>query len=300
MGVISNSETSMFQTCERKHYYGFGQRLQPKRMSDGLTRGIIGHEVLAAYYEALKNGESISLAGESAFKVLEPYFAQAVASGDEDAITLLTQLKIRLQDYFKHYTTDAVAWDILEVEQEYRTTLPSGMEYAMRLDLLVRPKSGPFMGELVLVDHKFVYDFYREDALSMNAQMPKYLGILNANGVSVRHAILNQIRTRVNKTKPMATVDMFRRSDITPTPAEIKNIFSEELLVANRIQGLRELDDPFLWESKVTRNMGTMTCPMCPYVSLCKSDLMGQDTRLQKMMDFEEPSYGYEESSANA
>jgi hypothetical protein len=145
-----------------------------------------------------------------------------------------------------------------------------------------------------------VYDFYREDALSMNAQMPKYLGILNANGVSVSHAILNQIRTRVNKTKPMLTEDMFRRSDITPTPAEIKNIFSEELLVANRIQELRELDDPFLWESRVTRNMGTMTCPMCPYVSLCKSDLMGQDTRLQKMMDFEEPSYGYKESSANA
>lgn len=293
MSVISNSETSMFQTCERKHFYGFGLRLQPKRMSAGLTRGIIGHEVLESYYTHLIEGEEPSEARTKAMVVFDVYFAKALTSGREDDTLLLMQLKRRITDYLESHESDASAWEILQTEQEYRITMPSGIDYAMRLDLLVRPRSGPFAGKTILVDHKFVWDFYREDAVTMNPQMPKYLGILHANGLNVHHAILNQIRTRVNKTKPMEAADKFRRSEVTPTPVEIKNIFAEELIVATRIEELRQLS-PEEWEGKITRTMGQMTCGMCPFVSLCKSDLLGQDTRLQKQMDFEQSSYGYE------
>lgn len=298
MGVISNSETSMFNTCQRKHFYAFGQRLAPKRMSQGLTRGILGHEILAEWYRLLRQGDDVAQATDEALKLFNPFFVEAVTNGDEEYTDLLTALKIRVSEYMKIYATDVKAWDILEVESEYRTTLPSGMEYAMRLDLLVRAKSGPYTGELVLVDHKFVYDFYKEDALALNPQMPKYLGILNANGINVQVAVLNQIRTRVNKSKPMTDEDKFRRSYLKPTPTEITTIFKEELVVAREIDRLRNIGDPLIWEANVIRNMGSMTCPMCPYASLCKSDLMGQDTRLQKMMDFEEPVYGYESREA--
>ena len=48
--LISQSEVDAFLSCRRKHYYGYREKLQPKRHGEGLTRGLLGHEVLAAYY----------------------------------------------------------------------------------------------------------------------------------------------------------------------------------------------------------------------------------------------------------
>jgi hypothetical protein len=91
----------------------------------------------------------------------------------------------------------------------------------------------------------------------------------------------------------MTDEDKFRRSQLLPTPVEIRTIFREELVIAERIEEMRGLPVGE-WESKVTRNLGTMTCPMCSFASLCKSDMLGEDTRLQKKIDFVPSTYGYD------
>ncbi len=56
--IISNSEVSDFLTCERKHLFSFGYSKESKHPSDSLTTGILGHEVLAEIYRAIKGGAS--------------------------------------------------------------------------------------------------------------------------------------------------------------------------------------------------------------------------------------------------
>lgn len=292
MGTISNSETSSFQTCQRKHFYAFGLRLQPKRMSDGLTRGIVGHEVLAEYYDALRNGFAPDTAKKRADERMAEFISRAAELG-QDPI-LLTDLQKRLEDYYEwSRVNDLGAFRFHQVEQDYRLDLPNGLQYAMRLDLLAEALSGPYTGQFVLIDHKFVYNFYTEDEVAMNAQLPKYLGILTANGISVRLAYLNMIRTRVNKT-PMATADKFRRAVVKPTPQEIQTIFSEELRIAEHIAFLRSLPVD-KWEREITRSMTPMNCKTCPFAILCKADLQGQDTTLMRQVEFEPTTYGYAE-----
>ena len=50
---ISNSEVSSFQQCERKWYYGYKMNLEPNVTSTSLSRGVLGHEILAVYYKVL-------------------------------------------------------------------------------------------------------------------------------------------------------------------------------------------------------------------------------------------------------
>mgnify|MGYP001567528064 CR=1 FL=1 len=284
MGRISDSETKSFQTCQRKHYYTYGLRLQPRRMSDGLTRGIVGHEVLAEYYSALADRKDHAAAVDAANSRMASFIQKAADTGLD--VILFTDLQKRLQDYYEwSYANERGAFRFQEVEQAYRLTLPGGLQYVMRLDLLAESISGPYAGQLVLIDHKFVWDFYSEDEVAMNSQLPKYLGILAANDVPVRIAYLNMIRTRVNK-KPMAIADKFRRAVVKPTPEEIQTIFLEELKVAEQIEFFRSLSLE-QWESEITRSMTPMNCKTCPFAILCKADLQGQDTRLMRQVEFE-------------
>ena len=239
------------------------------------------------YYTKLKEGVDPQNAEQSAFETMDPYFIEAVTDGKDDTLTLLANLKKRLQDYFRFYASDVDLFEIVEVETEHSLSLPDTDDtYVMRLDLLARFRRGPYAGELALIDHKFVWDFYREDALSLNAQMPIYLGILQQEGIYPAFGMMNQIRTRVNKKKEMSTDDMFRRSIVKPSQAEIVQVFSEELLIANRVGRLKSLPVE-VWETEAPRNMNNMTCPFCQFASLCKADLSGQDTRLMQKMDFD-------------
>jgi len=266
-------------------------------MSTSLSKGIAGHEVLAIYYESRKSGQSHTAAVHTAISHLDRLMTRDLTENLGMNIDWLTELRVRLVDYF-NWCEDQDYFRIVEVETTYRVDLPTRpMQYAMRLDLLVEMTAGPQIGNLVIIDHKFVYDFYGESELSMNAQLPKYIGIVTANGHLVRSAILNQIRTRVNKKKPMEIADKFRRELIVPNVQEIRTIFAEELMVAERIAELRALpvDE---WEQQVTRTMNNMTCKTCPFVSLCKTELSGQDTRLMREMDYEPITYGYAEAES--
>lgn len=298
MGVISNSETSQYQTCQRRHYYNFGLKLEPKRMSDSLTRGIIGHEALAAYYLDIKQygTKGYDRAVASAMSVIDAYMEKDITENGGMNLDMLSALRQRVNDYLA-WASFNDNFEILEVEQEYRLDLPNGMQYAMRLDLLVRPYSGPYVGKVVLIDHKFVYDFYSEDKLAMNAQMPKYIGILRASGRPVDVAILNQIRTRVNKKSEMTDDQKFRREVLLPTSTEVQTIFAEEIKVAEQIEFFKSLSIE-QWESEVTRTMGNMTCGYCPFTALCKAELQGQDTSVMREMDYKALSYGYKEIEA--
>ena len=174
MRNISNSEVSTWLSCRNKYRYAFDLDLEPKKRSDPLTRGTIGHDALDVYYKTLQAGQGHTYAVDQATKRLGTIMSQPDAPFD-----LILDVRRILELYWPYYEGDP-NWEILEVEQMHN--LPLNEDYSMptRLDLLVRDRTD---GKIALVDHKFYYDMPNPDKLALNVQFPKYIGALAEAGI---------------------------------------------------------------------------------------------------------------------
>ena len=279
--IISNSEVGTFLSCERKHYYAHGLGLAPKKTSDSLSRGIIGHEALAEYYMNDRNPDKM-------FRVVDSH---AVAgTGDMD---MLTGLRTLLSFYVEHYADeDAALFDILEVEKAYYMDLGDEYSYGMRLDLLAQFKRGPYMGEKVLIDHKFQYNFPTADELALNVQLPKYIGTLRNNGIDVKRGMLNVLRWRVTKANEHVASERFRREVVTPEPKLIRQVMKEQVLASERIAD-RKAEPVRVYGAIALRSINSMTCKNCAFSNLCATEMRGEDASVMIQTEFQKNTYGY-------
>lgn len=275
--LISNSEVSTFQTCQRKHYYSFREALKPREgHSKALTRGIVGHEALERYYNSKKNGEKRADCEHIMKQTIDEFTDKYPHYAKE-----LQQLKQILTQYVDFYWAEP--WRILEVESLHSTFLDnSTVEYGLRLDLLVEVTSGREKGQIHVVDHKFVYDFFNDREKAMNTQLIKYMKTLRDNGIPVRKGVLNQIRYR--SLKEPDPYRMFRRDSIVTTDKESELFVHEFTKVARIIEKLY-LADPIKHKEATTMHIDKATCGSCSFQPLCKLYLQGLDeTRTKNLL----------------
>ena len=286
--TISNSEVSSYLTCQRKHFYAHGLGIQPKTTSVSLSRGVIGHEMLAEYYSVLQEDpRNIIVARNRAYDRLDQH-----AIGGNADLPMLVELRQLVSFYFDFHADDTKLFDILEVEKYYKMPLSQEYQYGMRLDLLVQMKTGPYIGEKIIIDHKFLYAFPDASDIMLNAQLPKYIATLRQNGMDVKRGMLNTLRWRVTKANTENAIERFKRDIITPTDIEIRNIMKDQVLVSERITHDMGMGIKAYGET-ATRVLNKMICQNCPFQSPCKTELMGEDISLMLQTDFEKNTYGY-------
>jgi CRISPR/Cas system-associated exonuclease Cas4 (RecB family) len=274
--LISNSEVNTFLTCERQHYYAFREGIKPdKGHSKALTRGIVGHEALEAYYAAKMHGESKSDCVGFAQEVLDNNIRHYVEYAKE-----LAQLKPIIDRYVDFYWSEP--WKILEVESSHSTLLEnSTVEYGLRLDLLVEVLTGRDKGQIIVVDHKFVYDFFNDREKQMNTQLVKYIRTLRKNGIPVRKGVLNQIRYRQMKATDPSM--MFRRDTVVTAELESKRFMDEFQKIAESIQFYYSLPKDE-HKDQTSMHIDKYTCSSCAFQPLCKLYLQGLDEKATKNM----------------
>lgn len=289
MTLISNSDVNSYSTCERRHYYAFRERLAPtmKTQSVALTRGIVGHEALEVYYGHKQTGMSKEYCVDSALAVISSRIEDTPEFTKE-----FTQLKELIRKYADYYWHEP--WRILEIEKQHEFDLSlleksiEGVKFGMRLDLLVEAIAGPNKGRILLVDHKFVYDFFSDKDLELNPQMIKYMKTLREEGIPVHKAILNQVRYRSMKSNDPKLI--FRRDDIKSTPLEMHNIMDNHAQIAGRIDKLYKLPQHEHYIA-TTMHMETNTCKYCSFLPLCKEVLNGKDPEPTKKVLYERNTY---------
>lgn len=281
MDSSSHSEVEAFLQCERRHYYSYGEKLQGKGTSEALIRGIIGHEVLATYYQAIKDGKSRAEAQDEGIDKL--YDMVAMYRDDlSDSAKFETDLGFLIQNYWDNYIDDDMV--ILEVEVLHTIQLTDTFEMPVRIDLLAKiPGRG-----IIAIDFKFCYDFFNVDKLDLSPQLPKYLAALTEMGVHVDGIMYDEIRHRKTKENEADHSLKFRRTPVTITPNKVVTIMREQLMAAKRISQLKNLALP-IWESKVLRN--PQACQMCPFTIMCAADLDGRDSDLARISFYEPKSY---------
>lgn len=292
MKKISGTEVGMFNTCQRQHYYRFGLDIEPRfgNLGPALTRGIIGHMALDAYYTLMQKGYTVEQCREAAYDVITTKLIELVSYDPDDTakMKIIAQLKVLIAGYVDHYKEEP--FEVLQVEKFYSAKVSDDAEHNMRLDLLIQFTSGQYRGDLCVVDSKFLYNFKTDREINMDSQLPRYIKTLKENGITVTKGMFNQLRYR--QLKNPAPQDVYRRAMVKPTTTRIDKIWAEQEQNVENIYRLKALpvDE---WSRKATRNMGPFTCKYCPFASLCDKELENTNIKNTLTMDYQPNTYGY-------
>jgi hypothetical protein len=288
MPSVSHSEVDSYLLCRRKHYYGYGLSLQRVRESDSLATGVAGHKILEAFYRAIiDNGITAEEQQEAFYKGLDAAlntWSELVKEGYVDG-----DRRAKLQDilfdreygYFNHEFFVKKGWRVLAVEAEFNLQYDDETEaqYPFVVDMIVQDPEGAY----VVIDHKFVYDFYTPEATDLQPQIPKYIGALRALGHEISYGGYNMLRTRKIKEPTPESNNYFMI--LKPNTTRITTTFMEQLGVAAEIQALKELplEDQ---EKRAYRTANKMICQSCSFRDLCSTELMGGNVELMKKTEY--------------
>jgi hypothetical protein len=288
MPSVSHSEVDSYLLCRRKHYYGYGLSLQRVRESSSLATGTAGHRILEAFYRTIVDAgltveeqqAGFHKAIDAALATYEEILAEGYEDGDRRA-KLKDILFDREYGYFNNEFFVNNGWRILAVEAEYNLLYDDDTQasYPFVVDLIVQDPEGAY----VVIDHKFVYDFYTPESTDLQPQIPKYIGALRALGHEVAYGAYNMLRTR--KTKEVTPESNHFFMILKPNATRITTTFMEQLGVAAEIQALKELPLD-VQEKRAYRTANKMICQSCSFRDLCSTELMGGNVELMKKTEY--------------
>ncbi len=282
--IVSNSEAEAYQRCKRLHWFAFGLSLRPKDESTAINTGVVGHEVLEAYYRAKMAEQSHRDCVSAGLEIITKRMGNVGEGDDSSSFPLITQ---RFLEYAIFYEKEP--FRVLDIEGTYSVPLENGTEYALTLDLLVEFTSGRLKGQQAVYDHKWAYNFWTLVDLEMNAQIPKYLWAVRKLGSNAEIGIISQIRTR----KVDGDENKFRRNKIEPSVTRMENLMDIHATVAEEIAKVKT--DRDFWKENATPSISKLNCQYCPFRTPCSTMLEGKDPSKNLYAFYERKKYGYED-----
>ena len=288
MPSVSHSEVDSYLLCRRKHYYGYGLSLQRVQESASLATGTAGHKILEVFYTRImelgataeEQKESFQAGLESALVA----FDEITKDGYEDANNRARLEDVLFNEDYGYFANEFFlnnGWRVLAVEAEFNLQYDDETEasYPFVVDMIVEDPDGKY----VVIDHKFVYDFYTPAQTDLQPQIPKYIGALRALGHEISYGAYNMLRTRKLK-EPTPESNNYLML-LKPNSSRIVNTFMEQLGVAAEIQALKELTIEEQ-DKRAYRTANKMVCQSCSFRDLCSIELMDGNVELLKKTDY--------------
>ena len=276
MPSVSHSEVDSYLLCRRKHYYGYTKSLQRVQESAALAMGSAGHKILEVFYKNILDGHSFDVALAAA-KAEADELRQQVSIPANRANIFDTLFDI----YFPNEPLVKEGWEILAVEKQFNLEYDpdTQAQYPFVVDIIAKSPEG----KVVVIDHKFVYDFYNYEASIMQPQIPKYIGALRALNYKIDHGAYNMIRTR--KLKESTAEGMIAWLDVKPEPARVQQVFKEQIAVASDIMAIKSLDEK-QQDEHAYRVANKMVCQSCSFLDICRTELSGGNSKLMIQTEY--------------
>jgi hypothetical protein len=273
--LISHSEVEALGQCERKWGYAHLEKLQPVTHSAALNKGNAGHFIIETFLKFIKEGMYFE---EAAVKAIKAVY-------EEDFPIEIIGEAVRIAKPWMNLIWPRLGWKIVAVEKEFRLSIGDDLVYPFKVDAIVEIR-----GELVLVDHKFVFDTYDDNTIHLMPQMPRYIGALRMMGIDVRYGIYNFLRTRKLKVE----LDQYSQEVNKVTDARIRHSMLEQVQEMRKIQALKDM--PESERPILVRTVNKMNCAHCGFVELCRQELeTGKVALFMRRTQFEPNTYGYKE-----
>lgn len=286
---VSTSEVATFTTCKQRWMYAHhpSYNLEPVTLGVALTRGIIGHEALEIYYRAIMHGDDPVKTEAEVQSFLTKKSLNEMMVGDAEKAKAIAFIGVRLKQYFAEHLYLLDEYNIVGVEELVIFPLTTRINFAGKIDLVLEVKKGNYKGERIPWDHKFCYNFWPEQAIRLNAQLPNYIAALRSNGFHSRKGVINQLRYRDD------AIQKFHQEEVH-TNSSLRNTFLENhTKVAEEIADLKGKETVGL-EDGVTRSVSKFNCEYCHFAVLCHTEASGRDSSLMIKANFRPNSYGYD------
>lgn len=281
---VSNSEAITWLSCKRMWEFAFGHELAPTVTPIPLARGTLGHLYFQRYAEARLNGASHDLAVQHA----EAVFMEAMQEGLSPELVMMTQfLCRRYMDHHKGWPE----WIILGTEERLDLSITEQIGLPIRYDLYVEEIA---TGMKRVVDYKFTYNFWYPHEHDLNPQMPKYIGVMRANGLQVDGGYLEQIRTR--EIKGYDPKKLWHRTRYDPTVKKIRSVLQQHVGASLEIQQHQSLPPAQRWSQALPVLNKYGVCKLCNFKDLCASMNEGvpfSDLAVTIRENYTENTYGY-------
>lgn len=292
---VSHSEAESFLSCRRKHFYGYIKNggLKPNISAAALSRGSFLHECLEAYYETVLKAGGTSKKQRAAHQAgvdaaLAHYKSRTEGKGEHYDDTPTSGRRSVYEAVFEFYLPNEslvrAGWIIQAVELksalEMELDTSTIYQYPFVVDLIALDPHG----KTVVIDHKFLYDFYSPDDTDLLSQLPKYLGALRAGGYDADYAAYNMIRNRSKKDAQIE--DVVRFLPVKPGVHQVQDVMLEQFSVAATIIDLRAESEEAA-ESVAFRSASTITCRGCDFTDICRTERVGGDISPALAIDFE-------------
>lgn len=276
MPSVSHSEVDSYLLCRRKHYYGYTKSLQRVRESAALAMGSAGHKVLEVFYTNILNGHSFAIALDDARATADELRTQVEIPANRANI-----FDTLFDIYFPNEPLVNQGWEILAVEKKFNLEYDpdTQAQYPFVVDVIAKSPEG----KVVVIDHKFVYDFYTYEASIMQPQIPKYIGALRALNHKIDYGAYNMIRTR--KLKEPDFESMVSWLDVKPEAQRVKQVFTEQIAVASDIMLIKGMSEE-QQDAHAYRVANKMVCQSCSFLDICRTELSGGNSKLMIQTEY--------------
>jgi hypothetical protein len=291
---ISYSKAQAFKSCDYKFWLAHVRKyaddsvkpgLMPNEKSEALRRGTHGHLMMEWFHNEVKEKLTFPYNAAECSRIMADTLARGMGENSEDTGTVMKQMMYYGANVFPHKN-----WRILEVEKEYRIQIGidplTGLMKVVPItvDLVV-----DIGGTIVIIDHKFSADTYKEDRRDIEPQLPVYIGVMRAMGIPVRYGIYNFMRTR----KMNNVEEQVVQEPVKPNDARIQQSFKDHLVTFVKI--IRFQEDIKSGAIEVPTRSVSNNCDYCDFKRVCKTALKGEDTTAMIQHGFTANDYGYED-----
>lgn len=246
-----------FRRCQAYFYWKYVRDLEPKTKAPALIFGTAMHLALAAWYEALRKGESFDTRCSAALLVFreameserDQYFDEEKYDDD------LIRGQILLQAYAVEYPNEL--WEVLAIEEPVEFVFPNGDKFTGRVDLVVRNND-----RVYIVDHKTtgwsIVSLSRY--LTVSSQATGYIWLWNTAKPYPVHGIIFNILRQYKQTNE------FRQILVMKSDEDIERFKRESAKTLNSIA--EAVSDPkYIWEHN--DNSCFLYNRACPLLDLC-------------------------------
>jgi hypothetical protein len=226
---------------------------------------------------------------EAALKASESAFKDAMGHLEIDTILQTQFLYTR---YMNHPSNAGwPQWKVLGTEQHHDLKMTDDITLPIRYDIMVEERK---TGKVLIGDFKYTYDFWQFGDHDLNGQMPKYIYVMNANGITVHGGFLEEVRTRpLGKEKASDPKNLWRRTYYYPSIRKKRAVIKQHLSAGMEIQEFWDMTD----EEREFKAIPVLDrygiCKGCFFREACATNLDGGDVELFLDMHFTQNTYGY-------
>jgi hypothetical protein len=286
---VSYSETSSYLLCQRKWEYGYGRSLKRVTESHSLAMGSGGHSILEAFYRViLAAGDELKpqqKAFDSALSAAREKYDQLVKEGYQDADNKATLESMLFEFYFPNEPFVKEGWRILAVEKDFviDTVMDEETEETIRTPFVIDLIALDPNGKTVVIDHKFIYEFYSYEDARLQPQIPLYIAGLRGLGYRIDYGAYNMLRNR--KIKEPNLSQRVGWLELKPSTQRVQRTWIEQLDTAQQIIALSTLSESDR-DTKMHRVANKMVCQSCSFKDLCMTELEGGNVSLMLRTEY--------------